>query len=126
VKLYTYKRAWDVDTKIYSFQNLRLPRPVSISAIAYFAISCGVMFVMTRTVPVVAKVPPILIYGAIPFLFTEFMRKKKFDGKPPHVFLKDYVIYLAGRKTNIELFRKAKSENAGRIKLDWACTCRNS
>lgn len=126
MKLKTYEDAWRIENKIYSLQNLRLPVPIALSALAYYSITCAVVLLLNKVFPIISNIPPVLRFGALPYFVTEFLRKKKFDGKPPHMFLKDYIPYIFTKHINIEFFRVPERQNNGVIKLDWSCTHRNT
>jgi hypothetical protein len=85
----------------------------------------GVVGILDRILPFFSIIPPILKYLVIPFSLTQFLMKKKLDGKAPQKFFLDYTIYLFSRTRNIEFFRTTEREAKNVIKLDWRCTCRN-
>ncbi|MCL2034675.1 MAG: conjugal transfer protein [Oscillospiraceae bacterium] len=124
MRLFSYEKAWKIEHKIYAIQNLRLPVPVSLHALAYFSITCAAVFSLSKFLPVLTNIPPILLYGALPYLVTGFLRKKKFDGKPPHIFAKDYIMFIVQKHTNVEFFRAANHHGNGRAKFSWYCTHR--
>jgi len=122
--LYSYEKVWKVEKKIYAFQNLRLPVPIVPAQLGYFVAIFIVVSILDRVFPPFTVIPPVLKYLALPFALTQFLIKKKLDGKNPIKFLIDYIIYLFTRTRDVEFFRATQPEARDTIKLDWRCSCR--
>lgn len=130
IKLRTHSKAFEAENKIYALQNIRLPVPVAVSALLYFLLTCIVVFMLSKIFPIITDIPiikePVIRFGALPYFVTTFMRKKKFDGKPPHIFLKDYIAFIFKKNNNLEFFRVPERQSKDVIKLKWNCMHRNT
>jgi hypothetical protein len=125
-ELHSYKRVWKVEKKIYAFQNLKLPVPVVPAQLGYFVLTLAAVALFDRFTPFISFIPPIIKYLALPFGLTQFLMKKKLDGKNPLKYFVDYIRYLSDRSRSMEFFRPTDREARDVIQLKWDCTCRNT
>ena len=96
-KLRSYSSVWKVEQVIYSFGDVKLPTPVTVTQLLWLAVS-GVLVFMLRRVPPLAFIHNPLILCCIPFGVTWFMSKKTFDGKKPYNFVCSVIAYALRSK----------------------------
>jgi len=124
VTVYSYNKVWKTENRIYAIQNIILPVPIKPQELLYFFGAAAVVFILSALLPFIAMIPFILRYVALPYGATQFLLKKKLDGKMPLKYLYDYVIYLTGKGENIERFTKCSGSEKERIRVDWFCGTR--
>lgn len=96
----TYTNIWKVERTFYAFNDIRLPRPVSVTFIFWFLAVFFLSLVMDG-------IPPFIFDGvlvnnlAIPIFAAWFMNKKTFDGKKPYSFVKSAVSYFFMPKLSV-------------------------
>lgn len=96
----TYTNIWRVERTFYAFNDIRLPRPVSVTFIFWFLAVFFLSLVMDG-------IPPFVFDGvlvnniAIPIFAAWFMNKKTFDGKKPYSFVKSAVSYFFMPKLSV-------------------------
>lgn len=114
VILRTYSRVWKWPKKVYSIDTIKLLVPVEINEALYFVVSVGIAMLLVKVIPFIGKLPFMIKYGAIPFGLMKFLTKQKLDGKLPHKFFFDYLVYrFSPRK--FSHFKPV--ENYGRVKF---------
>lgn len=99
--LRTYHSVWKVDKKIYSIENIKLWIPVSTNDVLYFGVGLVMVVALGKILPFSDRIPFLIKYGGIPYGIMKFLTKQKLDGKLPHKFFKDYVIYLLSPKKSV-------------------------
>lgn len=98
VILRTYSKAWKIDRRIYSIEGVKLWFPISTTNAFYFSISMVTSIVLINIVPFYNNLNWIIKFGLVPYLLMKFLTKQKLDGKPPHKFFIDYLVYYFGPK----------------------------
>jgi len=98
----------NVEKKIYTIQNFKLPIPVNLYAAIYFFIFALLMLFIGRLLPFLSIIPPILKYVLVPYIISKYMRQKKLDGKKPWKYAFDYIIYMCTKDNIYERFKKEK------------------
>ena len=120
--IYSYNKVWNIENRIYSIQNLTLPVPIKPRELFYFLAVATIVFILSNLFSFLLMVPVILRYVIFPYLATQFLLKKKLDGKAPQKYLIGVVLYYLKRFSYIERFQEriigAKSE---KISLSWYC-----
>lgn len=120
--IYSYIKAWKVEKKIYTLQNLRLPFPVAPRFAGYLAgcwIFCGILF---KIIPGANYIPGVIRAGIIPYGIAKYLMTQKLDGKNPLFYLRDLILFLLFEQgTIIEHFRKVPEKEKA-IRLDWNCS----
>lgn len=120
--IYSYNKVWNIENRIYSIQNLTLPVPIKPRELFYFLTVAAVIFILSNLFSFLLMVPVILRYVIFPYLMTQFLLKKKLDGKAPQKYLIGVILYYIKRYAYIERFQertmRAKSE---KISLSWYC-----
>lgn len=107
VILRTYEQVWKTPFKIYSIENFKLWVPINPWELLYFLLGVGIVFFLGLIIPFFSAIPFIIRYIALPFGIMKFFSKVKLDGKMPHKFFWDYVIFFFGNK-KIERFQAVK------------------
>lgn len=92
--LRTYNKVWKIDRKIYSIEGLKLLFPISTNEAIYFIVSMTLSILLTKIIPFYNNLNGVLKYGAVPYGLMKFLTKQKLDGKLPHKFFYDYLMYL--------------------------------
>lgn len=106
VILRTYALVWNTPFKIYSIENIKLLFPVNPWELLYFMVGVGVGFLLGKVLPFISSYF-IFQYIIIPFLVMKFFTKIKLDGKMPHKFFFDYLVYAVMPK-QMERFQAVK------------------
>jgi len=101
--LRTYGSVWKFERTIYSVEGIKLLVPVKPNEVLYFFVSI-IIVVLLSNIPFVSSIPAVLRYLIMPFFLTKFFTKQKLDGKLPHKFFIDFLIYKFSAK-KIEKFR---------------------
>lgn len=114
--LRSYNKINNIEKKIYTIQNFKLPIPVNIYATLYYAVVVIIIFCIGRIIPVLSFLPPMLRYLLLPYFISKYLRQKKLDGKKPWKYFIDYVIFIFNRKIVYERFKKV--EMPRQIKFD--------
>lgn len=123
VILRTYENVWKTPFKIYSIENFKLWVPINPWELLYFLFGLVVVFVLGRVLPFINAIPFIIRYIAIPFGIMKFFTKIKLDGKQPHKFIFDFLVFKAGNK-RLERFQAVNEIK--RIKFTRVITFRDS
>lgn len=113
VVLRTYRSVWNFERKIHSFEGIKLLIPVNINDAIYFVIGVAIMAVLSRILPFLVKVNWVVRYLIAPFGIMKYLTKQKLDGKYPHKFFCDLLIYVASPKKYYRF--KPKEEYKKRI-----------
>jgi len=108
VILRTYALVWNTPFKIYSIENIKLLFPINPWELLYFMVGVGISFLIGKMLPF--EVTFIIQYIIVPYAIMEFFTKIKLDGKMPHKFFFDYLIYKAMPK-QMERFRGIKEND---------------
>lgn len=98
----TYARAWKTDIVMYHLFGIPLWFPFSLRQAGFFVVGLLITFMLAKVIPGIKKIPilgdPVLIYGGYPFLIMKFFTQLTLDGKPPHVYFKDQILFLMQEK----------------------------
>lgn len=122
VRVRAYNKVWKLDNRIYAIQNLVLPVPVSTREVGYCLAAMGVMFLLQAIIPIVQYVPSVIRFLVIPIAVTQFLLKKKLDGKPPLKYFAAWINYIFTREEYIERFQSHTGKKNEKIKIDWFCS----
>lgn len=120
IQIYSYQKVWNFEKKIYSFQNLNLPVPVNPYSILYVLGIALFFFVLGKIIPIITVVPAVLRFVMIPYIISNYLMKKKLDGKKPLKFFVGYVRYLFYDKRHF-MERFSMHRDSKKISLDWYC-----
>jgi hypothetical protein len=110
VVLRTYEHVWNTPFKIYSIENIKLWFPINPWDLLYIGGGVLLSFVLERVLPLYGYLPFIIKYIVIPYLFKLFLSKVKLDGKKPHKFFFDYIVYMVSSK-EFERFQGTNEKN---------------
>ena len=112
VTVYSYRKVWFVEKKIYAFQNIVLPFPIAPYEVLEFLAVVGAMLVMGRIFPILNNIPVVLRYGMLPYVTVKYLMKVKLDGKNPVRYFCGYLRFLFTRKECIERFRTCRDHGS--------------
>lgn len=96
--LRTYNTVWKIDRKIYSVEGFKLLIPLSANEALYAAVSIGISILLVKVIPFYKNLHFFIKFGVVPFGLMKFLTKQKLDGKLPHKFFMDYVMYIVQPK----------------------------
>lgn len=119
VSIRSYTKVWKIENKIYAIQNFVLPVPISPRAVAFFILIAGTMLLISAIIPAVGKIPVVLRLGALPFGMTQFLLKKKLDGKMPHKYFVAWIKHVSSRDAYIERFCSYPGGRDATYRLSW-------
>ncbi len=119
--LYSYRKVWFVEKKIYAIQNIVLPVPVNPYELLEFIIAAGVMLFLCRLIPALENVPSMIRYVIIPYIIVKYLMKLKLDGKNPVKYFISLVPYLITKGFYVEHFQSYPDKQE-KIKLSWFCS----
>ena len=122
VILRTYKNVWKFEREIYSIEGIKLLLPVKPNEVLYFIISVVISMFLVKLIPFMDRVNFVVKYGLIPFGIMKFLTKQKLDGKLPHKFFIDFIIYKLSPK-KLERFRPIE-ESKKPIRFTTSVVCR--
>lgn len=111
-----------VENRIYALSNFVLPVPVSPRAFLYFLLLSSFMFLLSAVLPIFEGLSPMLRFGVLPFAATQFLLKKKLDGKAPHRYFAGWLRYALSQNEYIERFCAHPGGRNAHYRLDWQMT----
>jgi hypothetical protein len=79
------------------------------------------MLVLSFLIPPFKIIPSVLRFIAIPFGASQFLLKKKLDGKMPHKYMVSWVNYMLTKEQYIERF-SLYNYNTANTKIVWLCS----
>lgn len=94
VILRTYEHVWNTPFKIYSIENIKLWVPINPWDLLYIGSGVLLSLALERILPLYGYLPFVIRYVVVPYLFKLFLSNVKLDGKKPHKFFFDYVMYM--------------------------------
>ncbi|WP_314025049.1 TcpE family conjugal transfer membrane protein [Filifactor alocis] len=121
INLRSYNKVWKIENRIYAIQNIVLPVPVSPREVLYFFIVAFIMLLLSFLIPPLKIIPSILRFIAVPFGISQFLLKKKLDGKMPHKYMVSWVNYMLTKEQYIERF-SSYNRNTANTKIVWLCS----
>lgn len=96
--LRTYSSVWKIDRKIYSIEGLKLLFPIIVNELPYWGASILITFLLIKVVPFFGKLHFVIKYILVPYGLMKFFTSIKLDGKLPHKFMCDYLIFMLNPK----------------------------
>lgn len=122
VKIYSYKKVWKVEKKIYAFQNIKLPFPINpYEALEFLAVAAAV-FVAGMLIPPLEKIPAVIRMIGFPYLVKNYLMKKKLDGKNPIKYFWGCFLYFFTMKGRFLQGLREQPEKQNVIRLTWDCS----
>lgn len=123
VKIYSYKKVWKVEKKIYTLGNLKLPIPLNpFDLLAYGGVVLF-MLLLGKIFPAITHIPAILRNLVFPYLVAKYFMMIKLDGKNPFMFFLGYVRYCLFTKGRfMQGFRTFPDAKAKKMSLNWKCS----
>jgi len=120
-RIKSYNKVWKIENRIYAIQNIALPVPIKPRELLYFFIIAGIAFILNLIIPLLRIVPPILKFAIFPIALSQFLLKKKLDGKMPQKYMYSWLVYMFTKGQYIERFREIPENKDEVIKLSWLC-----
>lgn len=118
----TYDKVWHVEKKIYAIQNLKLPVPVNPYQAGYFFLTAFAFLFLGKVITILQMIPVVVRFIALPYLLSNYLMKKKLDGKNPIKFFLDYMRYLIQDKGSyMERFGQYYKKKE-QLTLHWNCS----
>jgi|GEM_PF-1118621 hypothetical protein len=93
IVLRTYNSVWKIPRKLYSIDNIKLLMPIDQDQAVYFIASGVITYFLLKILPFLGYLPFVFKYIAIPYGIMKFLTKQKLDGKMPHKFFLDYLLF---------------------------------
>lgn len=122
VIIYSYRKVWKVDKKLYSFGNLRLPFPIDPMDLAAYGLGVLFMLAVGELIPPFQQVSWLIRYIVFPYLLTKAFFKIKPDGKNLFKYLAGCLRYaLTVRGTFTQTFQKHPCKK-GTVRISWQCS----
>lgn len=119
MRIFSYRKLWKHEKKLYSIQNFRLPFPVSLNDILFFFMGIAISALLQKVIPGYKSVPGIARYIIFPGLFLKFMSTVKLDGKNPVMYAFGCIVFLITEKGRcIEKFKVTEVQQK-EIKINW-------
>lgn len=119
VKIFSYKKVWNVEKKIYSISNINLPVPVNPYDLGAFLGIALFMLLLGKVIPPLAAIPTVIRFLVIPYAVSNYLMKMKLDGKNPFKFWLGCVVYMFTIKGKfLQLFTKYPDKEE-KIVLNW-------
>ena len=119
VVIRSYPKVWDIESRIYSVLDLRLPAPVETRAVLYYGVVLLTVVLLQRIFPFLSGLPWAIRYAIIPGVAAWALMKKKLDGKAPHRFLFSLLVYLLHKGQYVSGFQYYAKRR--RERLRWFC-----
>lgn len=122
VKIYSYTKVWKWEKKIYAISNIPLPVPVNPFDLLYFIGIALFMLILGKIIPSITAVPVVLRFVAFPYIVTNYLMKKKVDGKNPiKYFIGCMRYFFLTRGAFLQAFKR-HPEKKEKITLKWQCS----
>lgn len=124
IKIYSYRKVWKVERKIYAIGNIVLPFAVNPNDALSFVGALVVVMIVIKIIPPLAVMPAVIQYFILPIFLAKYLMKKKLDGKNPVLYLAGIIGYwMTEANTYIEGFRRYRNKEQI-IKQYWRCSWR--
>lgn len=115
----SYAKIWTMPIKIYAIENTKLIVPINIWDILFFIAWVFIFIVLNFVLKPVQSVPFAVKYIILPYVFMKFLSMVKLEGKQPHKYFYDAILFSLKPK-KYEYFRRVgnlKRINFGKIKI---------
>ena len=115
--IYSYRKLWKHEKRVYAFQNIKLPVSASMSEVLYIVLGLLLAFLFSK-IPAVAVIPWIFRWVLFPYGFMKFMETVKLDGKNPIYFLGSCIrFWFMEAGISMEHFRRYRKPEE--VSLSW-------
>jgi hypothetical protein len=115
-----YTQIWRLPFRIYSIDNMKLPIPINPWDAGYFLTGILMVYLFTNFTELLHipfyKIPIIARYSIIPYLVLKFFQVVKPDGKKPHRYFIDRLIFAFKCKEH-EKFKPIKIAKPYKIRI---------
>jgi hypothetical protein len=117
IVLRTYDKLWNIPYKIYSIDNLKLIVPLNPWDLLIFIVALIFMILISKVLFFI-KLPFVFKYILIPWAVTKIIDNVKLDGKKPHKYFFDMVMFFVQSK-KYERFKPLAKDNLKGFKEDF-------
>ena len=93
-RIRNYSSVWKIEHVIYNFNDLTLPRPVTLSQVFWFSAFFVLSLVLKGSPPFSLTDSLLVNHVALPFVLAWLAGKRGFDGKKPYSYLKSCIRFL--------------------------------
>ncbi len=101
--LVSYQKIYDVEQKLYTIGNFRLPQPIQMHTAIALLIVALVMVIINNIINI--PVSGLIKYGLVPYFIAKKITISKKDGKTLYKFYLSYIPYLFTKNERIERFK---------------------
>lgn len=119
----SYAKIWTMPLKIYAIEKTKLIIPVSLWDALFFIIWEFIFLIINFLVPPFHSVPNTIKFILVPYLLMKFMSLVKLEGKQPHKYFFDLLVFMVLPK-RYEFFKpigtKLKKFNFNNTKIRFA------
>lgn len=98
IVLRTYSSVWKIERKIHSIEGLKLIFPIAVSELTYLGVSIVITFLLIKIVPFFSRLHFIIKFIIFPIGLMKLLTSIKLDGKLPHRFISDYIVFKFSSK----------------------------
>lgn len=123
VRLYSYSKIWNVRSKLYALGNFVLPVPIDWVQLLYFVLAIFIVGIITSIIPFLSQMTVVIRFGILPYLVSQFLLRKKLDGKNPIKYFIGVLFYVLEKGNFLDRFSE-HTEKEGDIKIFWNCSQR--
>jgi len=88
----SYAKIWTMPLKIYAIEKTKLIIPINIWDMLFFIFWELIFLILNYLIP--NNIPNSLKFGLIPYLLMKFMSIVKLEGKQPHKYFYDLLVFL--------------------------------
>lgn len=96
----TYSNAWNVEKRLYSIGDLKLPRALAFDTMG-FALLGFVLALLISKIPIIGSLSPSILYGGLVIGFPILMKKARIHSKSPARFVLDYCAFIVQPKSMV-------------------------
>ena len=118
----SYNKVWQIENRIYAVQNIVLPVPINPREVLYFLLVASGVFVASKIIPFFSYLPTPIKYLVIPFALSQFLLKKKLDGKMPQKYFIAWIRYMFAKDEYTERFQINSAKKDNKINISWMCS----
>lgn len=98
--LKTYNEFWKMERILYKFEGFKLPFPITPRQFIFFIYGEVMVFILLKIpgINMIRNVPfaghPLMTFIVYPYFIMKYLSNKKLDGKAPHKYVWNMIIFL--------------------------------
>lgn len=124
ILLYSYRKVWRIEKKLYAIQNFALPVPIDPWQLLYFGVAWVICNLIIGSIPGFKAIPVVIRSVLIPMAMARFAMTKRLDGKTPLRYFAGMFIYLLTEYGKCLEHFKSVPQESKTLKFDWNCSMR--